>query len=802
MNTDKPTLYRNGEPLTSSDLLKSAMAFANLGYAIFPCLPGKKSPATDHGHKNASCDREQIASWWTRLPEANIGLSTAGMVVIDIDGENNTWLADQPDRLAGLEAAPCSMTPRGGRHFYFRQPEGVDIRCSVGKLAPQVDVRANGGYIIAPPSVFDGKQYRWQDNASLDRSLSELPAPPTWLLDQILALHVKAKSPPIPNADPESGDIDPPDMTNRERRCIAFIQKLPDAISGQGGHDATLRAACECFRFGLDEATTWRVMQHFNAMKTGNEPWTDGELEHKIASARSKVASAGETGLRLRVHTSTSVSNAPTRPRPSSNPLATNSDGASSGFEEGQNLAIIESAEPMRLAEHYLEHRRTQWGQLTLMRYAGSWWEYFQGGFRQLQDEALNAGIYQHVDRLWTPVRDRQTTNPTGKLKKIVAKRSTVAEVVDAIPACGAIVSGGMPQWLDGRESPHPSNVIAFQNGLLDSSAWCRGETGLLPPTPLWFAGQACPFAFDAQAACPHWHSFLDQTFDGDPATINLLQEWFGVNLVPDNSDEKFMLFVGPPRSGKGTVIEVLTAMLGAEQVAITTFSKMASRFGLAPLVGKLAAILPDAHIGSSTDAKVALEAIKSITGNDLQAIDRKGIAEIPQARLYCRFTVAVNELPRLPDEAGAIKTRLLLIHFPNSRAGHEDITLKARLRTEAPGVAAWALEGLRRKRDQQRFTTPTNSADMITEFEKTLSPILSFLDDRCEIESSSADIWIEKNELYKAWCEWSTERGDKPSNKSDFSQSLLNANKGIISAKRGPKGAQFPVYLGVRLCS
>lgn len=96
---------------------------------------------------------------------------------------------------------------------------------------------------------------------------------------------------------PAAGDVD---MALRERRCLAYLEQCPDAISGQGGHDATLRAACECVRFDLDDAATWRVMQQFNARKTGGETWTDKELAHKIASARAKVQADGEVGVRLR----------------------------------------------------------------------------------------------------------------------------------------------------------------------------------------------------------------------------------------------------------------------------------------------------------------------------------------------------------------------------------------------------------------------------------------------------------------------------------------------------------------------
>jgi P4 family phage/plasmid primase-like protien len=366
-----------------------------------------------------------------------------------------------------------------------------------------------------------------------------------------------------------------------------------------------------------------------------------------------------------------------------------------------------------------------------------------------------------------------------------------------AIRACGAMVDGEMPQWLDGRCAPAPADVVAFRNGLLDSSAWCRGEEVLLPLTPAWFGGVACPYDFDPAATCPGWLAFLGQVFDGDPASIDLLQEWFGLNLVPDNRYERLLMAVGPPRGGKGTVLEVLGAVLGEGQAATTSFSKLSSRFGLAPLVGKLAAILPDAHVGNGTDAKAALEALKSVTGNDPQAVDRKGIDELPRVRLFCRFSVAVNELPKLPDEAGALKTRLLLLHFRNSFAGKEDTTLKPRLKAEAPGVA---LAGLRRLRERGRFTVPQRSAAMVEAFEKIISPVLGFLEDRCEV-TGDASVWEEKESLYRAWREWSNDRGSDPGSKADFGQALLNASRGIAPAKRGPRGQQFNVYTGVRLC-
>ena len=100
-------------------------------------------------------------------------------MVIDIDGADNPWLTDDPDKQLQLAVAPCSLTASGGRQFIFRQPAGKAWRNTAGRLAPRVDTRADGGYILVAPSVLDGgKTYRWQPTCELEQAPSALPMPP------------------------------------------------------------------------------------------------------------------------------------------------------------------------------------------------------------------------------------------------------------------------------------------------------------------------------------------------------------------------------------------------------------------------------------------------------------------------------------------------------------------------------------------------------------------------------------------------------------------------------------------------
>lgn len=171
---------------SSSMLMNAALRYAELGYPVFPCAPGDKVPLCQHGFHNATVDPDQIERWWSQHPNANIGIPTQELLVVDIDGQGNAWLADVPERMLELAVAPLSITPRGGSHRLFRQPVGKNWRCTEGKLAPKVDTRADGGYIVVPPSVIaGGRAYRWAEGLALDDPPDILPEPPPWLVEEL-----------------------------------------------------------------------------------------------------------------------------------------------------------------------------------------------------------------------------------------------------------------------------------------------------------------------------------------------------------------------------------------------------------------------------------------------------------------------------------------------------------------------------------------------------------------------------------------------------------------------------------------
>lgn len=162
-------------------MLRAAVAYAARGWAVFPCRPGGKEPLTAHGHKDASKDAAQVEAWWRECPTANIGIAcgASGLVVVDGDVKNG---ADPVASLTALGAPPETLkavTPSGGWHLYFASPAGVEIRNSAGKLGPGLDVRAKGGYVVAPPSTVDGRPYEWNGDGE---PIAKLP---DWLAERL-----------------------------------------------------------------------------------------------------------------------------------------------------------------------------------------------------------------------------------------------------------------------------------------------------------------------------------------------------------------------------------------------------------------------------------------------------------------------------------------------------------------------------------------------------------------------------------------------------------------------------------------
>lgn len=166
-------------------MLGAALHYAARGWPVFPLEPKGKRPLgalVAHGLLDATTDVGTIRSWWSRIPSANVGIRTgvvSDLIVLDVDGELGMESMATLLSLHGDFPVLAVRTGSSGLHVYFQYPKGLEISNSAGKLGRGLDVRGDGGYVVAPPSVHpNGHSYSWNCHESV-----QAPEMPNWLAD-------------------------------------------------------------------------------------------------------------------------------------------------------------------------------------------------------------------------------------------------------------------------------------------------------------------------------------------------------------------------------------------------------------------------------------------------------------------------------------------------------------------------------------------------------------------------------------------------------------------------------------------
>ncbi|MET8516429.1 bifunctional DNA primase/polymerase [Streptomyces sp. NPDC005077] len=227
-----------------SALLSAALDAAARGWAVFPLRPGGKPPAL---HGEASCtstgdcttghrkweqrattDPDRIHRAWS-AGRFNIGIATgpSGLVVVDLDMPKPNSSADTPCGVTTFkalcertgQAVPATYrvrTASGGEHLYFTAPDGIRLANTAGFLAPPIDTRAWGGYVVAPGSTVSGHAYEVIDAAPV--------APlPRWLLDALKP--VERATEPLRLSVPKRGNRAAETALERETALVAATEE-------------------------------------------------------------------------------------------------------------------------------------------------------------------------------------------------------------------------------------------------------------------------------------------------------------------------------------------------------------------------------------------------------------------------------------------------------------------------------------------------------------------------------------------------------------------------------------------------
>lgn len=416
--------------------------------------------------------------------------------------------------------------------------------------------------------------------------------------------------------------------------------------------------------------------------------------------------------------------------------------------------------------------------------------EWQAGAYRDVEDATVRSILYRELGKAVVAKQEKKGVvfepfNPDA---------AKVNKVLDALKALAHRPADAMTSqtWLEGG-GPPPSELLACRNGLVHVPT---GE--LLPPTPRFFTRNTLDLEYDPGAPEPEqWLAFVAQVFP-DHEAAELLQDWFGYVVTPDTSQEKMLLLIGPPRSGKGTIQKVLTELVGSSNVCAPSVKALGTGFGLQPLIGKTVAFLSDMRLGGMADGDAIAETLLRITGRDDVTADRKH-KEAWTGRLSTRFVVSSNVLPKLPDASPALANRFSVLRMQQSFLGREDPGLADRLMAELPGILNWAIEGWRRLRDRGRFILPGASEEAVQDLFNQGSEVAAFVHERCK-EGPGHE--VEKDRLYAVYREWCDRTGRKPKNDAAFATELYAATSNRVTPRRPSRsGERVNVYAGIALC-
>lgn len=239
---------------------QAAIDYINKGLAVFPLVYKGKTPLTKNGCKDATTDAAIVKAWWQKWPNANIGIATGkasgGLIVIDLDIDEDKGingyqtLKDWQRENGELPDTCCSITGRGGNHLFFKTTRQVQNRAG---LLDGVDVRGDGGYIVAPPSIHsNGRAYEWEYDLD-DYCIVDADNTVYKLLD-----------------------------TKQAKESSEFIP--PDTIQSGKRNETMFKFACSLQSKGLVDEAIIAAMQIENN-KRCNPPLSDDELLLTINSA-------------------------------------------------------------------------------------------------------------------------------------------------------------------------------------------------------------------------------------------------------------------------------------------------------------------------------------------------------------------------------------------------------------------------------------------------------------------------------------------------------------------------------------
>lgn len=636
------------------------------GWVLFPLANNsKRPPEGTSGH--LSWTQRDSEDFMPELSneEYNVGIVTgksSGIVVIDIDPKHGGTI-DAVTELAGEKIATRTHRTRsGGQHLIFRYPEGVDhIGNSVGRLAPGVDVRADGGYIVGPTSTIDGRSY---EVTNFD-DIAELPAR---LLNKLL---------PMDREVPESHYQYPEDQWDDVVRWHRMnVREAADAPEGSRD-DTAYRMLVRSYQ--LAHCVPDSVLSQ--------DTVTEDFRKHVPYTLK---------GLSGKVERAWQFAEVTPRPHPSVSipPRATDGGGKTTPgwIKVTDYTPSVEALEDERLTDAGNANRLVEIFKDRIRYCDGIGWLVWNGKVWMPENEN-SASVLQMVkeaqeylyEDLAELVRNEQSTKAARRHITYSLSHTGLQNAMKLMQATYTI-------RLTAEDLDSHKHLLSVRNGVVDL------KTGMLyEHRPELHLTQLVDIEYNPEAVAPRWEQFLEEVMPEMPDMPPFLQRLVGYGITGEVSEHAMAIHYGRGSNGKSIFLDTLRSLFRSiSSVADwSSFERKhngagAPRPDLVRLRGSRLVTINEADARTSIDEAQ----IKRMASGDL--ITARGLHQ-NEIEFYPNFLLqmATNAKPDIRGADEGIWRRVKLIPWTRFFEPHErDHGLLNTLLSEGEGILSWAVRG------------------------------------------------------------------------------------------------------------
>lgn len=764
-------------PATTQPRLVAALDHAAAGRRVFPvwwplpsgaCACGKaactnagKHPVgtlVPRGVLDATTNAATIRNWWHRFPDANIGVATgrtSGFVVLDVDvrRDGQASLAALETEYGPLPPTWRALTGSGGTHILFAAP-GQTVP-NAEAIRPGLDVRGDGGYIVAPGSQHaSGGVYEWDGDAHpADGPLAPLPP---WLLDLLT----------------------PAETFHTPLDTAAVLEGVPI-----GERDRTLFRLAAKLRHA-DVPFTFADRLISEAAANCDPPFDARQAHAKVLSAYKRYEPTIDPELRFHTNGHTDGGQAPpgtatppTRSPDELGPIECNETDVGNGqrliYWHGENIRYV--------------HQWACW-----IVWDGTRWRKDSAGAVYAMAKDTAHRIYTHEAHILGEIATAANERPDKTDQETQAAASALARYKSRLSWASKSENRSRLEAMMTLAQSEPGIPITPAD--LDTDGWLLNCTNgtldlrsgmLLAHDRAHLVSKTTGVTYDVDAPSPTWDRFLARVLGGDGELMAFLQRAAGYSATGKiRSHDLFFLF-GKGANGKGSFVGALRVALGeyaseaAPDLLLEKKGDQGHPTSLADLFGKRLVTASE----NNDDGKHLAEAlVKRLTGGD--AIKARRLYEdFWEFAPTHKFWLSANYKPEIRGTDLGIWRRIKLIPFEVTiPLAEQDGAFSEKLAAEAAGILAWIVRGCLMWQEQG-LDIPERVRAATDAYRSEMDRLKPWMDDCCTI---GVQCQARAGELYTSFSAWQARNGERAISASTFGRQLVDRGFTRVIAKRG----------------